>query len=135
MKKTLAILTLVVLLTVLIVPMAMAEEGKNVVYRACQHLNVKTKNVYQNGVYLNTSSHECDMYRKSYCGDCGETFSLVCVRENITQAHSGELNPSALNHVLGSNTHRAKAFCYLCDGMYYFTFTCYGDGTNCAIPF
>ena len=135
MKKTLAILTLVVLLTVLIVPMAMAEEGKVVVSRACQHPGLTTRTVYKNGVYLNTSQHRCDEYKETFCPGCGVVTNYVVVEQNTNKSHYGKVNPSALNHVVGSNTHRASAYCSLCNGLYYFTFTCYGDGTNCAIPF
>lgn len=135
MKKTLAILTLVVMLAALIVPVAMAEENDVVVCRTCSHSSVGVRVYRFNIDYVNTTHHESDQYTQTICKLCDAILSTSAITYNVLEKHYGSNNPAALNHVVGSNTHRAKAYCSLCSGLYYFTFTCYGDGTNCAIPF
>lgn len=127
MKKTLAILTLVVMLAALIVPVAMAMVEATA---ACDHPGVYAAENYSGYTNNGSSGHTFEAGFRYRCTSCNAVMGKK-VETSTTSAHT--LTYIDKNHGTGTTHHYAKD-CTKCSYYVNSTYTCPG-GTSCYWPF
>ena len=123
MKKTLTILTLVVMLAAMIVPVAMAVVDATA---ACDHPGVyiaTEETVFKS--YSNTQ-HGYATHRIAKCTACNATLSDTYANWYGLAPHVDSGAWTDMGHVSGTATHKFKTKCSACSGNYTFTKSCKG---------
>lgn len=116
MKKTLAILTLVVMLAALIVPVAMADVEQRA---ACDHPGSYIASETQVGPrYYSNSQHGYAIKRVAKCTACDVILTTSYANWTNLSAHIDSGNHSNMEHLGNTNYHKYSTRCSVCSGGY-----------------
>ena len=127
MKKTLAILTLVVMLAALIVPVAMAMVEATA---ACDHPTAVVSGTIHEYRKKNNSVHAWCKVVSARCSACN-AFLGETVSELSTAPHSNFYGRVYGEHGSGTS-HPYTEYCGVCNGKISKSMTCYGP--PCSLP-